>query len=487
ANVLINDEPAAMICDFGLATFIQDSGVSSGLTTSRSIKGSTRFMSPELFHDTEAQHTLKSDIWAWACTIFEVITDTVPYAAFPSEASVLLALVQGTPPGSVELFGSRVPKLDSPLLLTSTALQDLISECWNMVPGERPSFSSLLERLNFVDLENPDPAPTRPLGEEEETDDPVMSNLDEKGADNPTKKAGRDILGSMEGPPDPEVVLRLGAQDGDCFMRVSPNGKWLATSFHVSYDGRAYLWNLEDITTQALTIDLPAFVTWQEDKQFEWSPDSRYLACFGRQGVDIWSAQSQSVKTFRSGRDFESAAWFSSGEDLALWGKQQISILDVESGALQVWASPGVTASPRTMKMATVPMNRVEGRKIVIMANGRQIEHSTNRGYSRFLDPLIKSTKHQSTAAAGLTMIVYDLDARKCLALAPQDHYAWDIKVDINGKFALTSHGVDPLTLWRLEIPDSEEGRWDIQKASRYSGRAPPYDHQRCVRRAHFG
>ncbi|KAG8897793.1 hypothetical protein FRC00_003801, partial [Tulasnella sp. 408] len=240
ANVLISDEPAAILCDFGLATFIQDSGVSSGLTTSRSIKGSTRYMSPELFHDAEAQHTLKSDIWAWACTVFEVITDTVPYAAFPSDGSVMLALVQGTPPGSVELFGSRVPKLDTPLLLTSTALQNLISECWNMAPGERPSVPSLLERLNFVDVENPDPAPTRPLSEEAGTrgvvvdglkarSPPILSeNLDEGGRYSRTALATRTaIFWHSERPPDPEVVLRLDAPNGECLMQAAPNGKWL--------------------------------------------------------------------------------------------------------------------------------------------------------------------------------------------------------------------------------------------------------------------
>ncbi|KIO29777.1 hypothetical protein M407DRAFT_69993, partial [Tulasnella calospora MUT 4182] len=71
-NVLVNDKPDAVLCDFGLAVFIEDSEASSGLTTTRSIKGSLRYMSPELLDDKETKHTLESDIWAWACTIFEV-------------------------------------------------------------------------------------------------------------------------------------------------------------------------------------------------------------------------------------------------------------------------------------------------------------------------------------------------------------------------------------------------------------------------------
>ncbi|KAG9043783.1 Negative regulator of mitotic exit [Tulasnella sp. UAMH 9824] len=71
-NILITETLQAVLCDFGLASFIQESGMSSGLTTSRPIKGSLRYMSPELILHDEAKHTLASDVWAWGCTVFEV-------------------------------------------------------------------------------------------------------------------------------------------------------------------------------------------------------------------------------------------------------------------------------------------------------------------------------------------------------------------------------------------------------------------------------
>ncbi|KIO21076.1 hypothetical protein M407DRAFT_219210 [Tulasnella calospora MUT 4182] len=72
-NVLVTDGFDAVLCDFGLASFANDaSAVPSGLTTSRSIKGSTRYMGPELLLENETKHTLRSDVWAWACTTFEV-------------------------------------------------------------------------------------------------------------------------------------------------------------------------------------------------------------------------------------------------------------------------------------------------------------------------------------------------------------------------------------------------------------------------------
>ncbi|KIO23072.1 hypothetical protein M407DRAFT_78537, partial [Tulasnella calospora MUT 4182] len=71
-NILINDSIHAVLCDFGLASFVQESGMSSGLTTSQSIKGSIRYMSPELHLEEDVKHTLASDVWAWGCTVFEV-------------------------------------------------------------------------------------------------------------------------------------------------------------------------------------------------------------------------------------------------------------------------------------------------------------------------------------------------------------------------------------------------------------------------------
>lgn len=68
-NVLINDNLRAVLCDFGLSTILQDEP--SGLTTTKSIKGSTRYMSPELL-DEDASLSLMSDIWAWGCLLFEV-------------------------------------------------------------------------------------------------------------------------------------------------------------------------------------------------------------------------------------------------------------------------------------------------------------------------------------------------------------------------------------------------------------------------------
>ncbi|KIO25367.1 hypothetical protein M407DRAFT_49969, partial [Tulasnella calospora MUT 4182] len=65
-NVLITDQVAAVLCDFGLARLMD--GQHSGLTTTKTIKASTRYMSPELL-DEDPVHTLQSDIWAFGCLV----------------------------------------------------------------------------------------------------------------------------------------------------------------------------------------------------------------------------------------------------------------------------------------------------------------------------------------------------------------------------------------------------------------------------------
>ncbi|KAG8931427.1 hypothetical protein FRC01_001320 [Tulasnella sp. 417] len=71
-NILINDSLQAVLGDFGLASLMQESDTSSGLTTSRTPKGSLRYMSPELHLEEDARPTLASDVWAWGCTAFEI-------------------------------------------------------------------------------------------------------------------------------------------------------------------------------------------------------------------------------------------------------------------------------------------------------------------------------------------------------------------------------------------------------------------------------
>lgn len=66
-NVLIDLQRNAVLCDFGLASL-----VNGGLVTATTLKRTPRYMSPELHLDDDCPRSLESDVWAWACTVFQV-------------------------------------------------------------------------------------------------------------------------------------------------------------------------------------------------------------------------------------------------------------------------------------------------------------------------------------------------------------------------------------------------------------------------------
>ncbi|KAG8928760.1 importin-alpha export receptor [Tulasnella sp. 417] len=143
-NVLITDNAGAILCDFGLARLAD--GQSSGLTTTKTIKGSIRYMSPELF-DEDPVHTLSSDVWAYGCLVLkvgcflnggimafidqiQVMTGTSPYGGARSDNQTLLALALKQPP-------AELTNLD----LQHEKLKTLLGKCWEIDPSARPTSS----------------------------------------------------------------------------------------------------------------------------------------------------------------------------------------------------------------------------------------------------------------------------------------------------------------------------------------------------------
>ncbi|KAG8949535.1 hypothetical protein FRC04_008468 [Tulasnella sp. 424] len=150
-NILINHEIRGMLADFGLSRALQAN--STGLTTSKTIKGSLRYMSPELLMQ-DASHTLASDVWAFGCvaleveyllcavvhedaelTVLDTITSTPPFDEYQGEPQILLQLVQGTPPALLR---------DQSANDVDPELQKLLNRCWNMSPENRPAMEECL-------------------------------------------------------------------------------------------------------------------------------------------------------------------------------------------------------------------------------------------------------------------------------------------------------------------------------------------------------
>eukprot|EP00873_Tetraselmis_striata_P004405 jgi/Tetstr1/424669/TSEL_015191.t1 len=95
-----------------------------------------RWVPPEVW--AGGQWSEKSDVWAFAITLWELHSFTIPYGRLTSDAEVVKFLEAG----------GRLPKPNS----CPEALYDIMRACWLPSPRDRPSFSQLLEILTNLRL-----------------------------------------------------------------------------------------------------------------------------------------------------------------------------------------------------------------------------------------------------------------------------------------------------------------------------------------------
>ncbi|KAK7049257.1 hypothetical protein VNI00_005858 [Paramarasmius palmivorus] len=96
ANVLVNDDCRCCLADFGLANIVESQRLDS--TASSSIKGTVRWMAPELLcGDTTGNTHGPRDIYAFACTVLEIITGKPPFPEL-REGAVIFRVINGERP-----------------------------------------------------------------------------------------------------------------------------------------------------------------------------------------------------------------------------------------------------------------------------------------------------------------------------------------------------------------------------------------------------
>ncbi|KAJ7289329.1 kinase-like domain-containing protein [Mycena rebaudengoi] len=142
-NVLISNNGYVVLSDFGLSRTLERH---TGYTTSNSSAGSVNWSSPELIRpwfQTEETHvkTLASDVWAFACTVYELLTDTTPYASLPSQTVFKIA----------ETINQHITPLEAlpaqPVQIPER-IRTILERCWAPQPAERPSMAEVVEMLS---------------------------------------------------------------------------------------------------------------------------------------------------------------------------------------------------------------------------------------------------------------------------------------------------------------------------------------------------
>ncbi|KLO13355.1 hypothetical protein SCHPADRAFT_370815 [Schizopora paradoxa] len=149
-NILVNEASEAVLSDFGLSRI--DDGF-LGVSTSSIEHGSIRWKAPELFglpsEDSKIpQPRAATDIYAFGMTIFELLTERMPFASTALDAVVILTLYRDP--------GARPPRplandLPSGSELTD-GLWECLASCWSQDDRSRPSAADV-RRLLLLELE----------------------------------------------------------------------------------------------------------------------------------------------------------------------------------------------------------------------------------------------------------------------------------------------------------------------------------------------
>jgi serine/threonine protein kinase len=98
-NVMIQQDDTVKLIDFGLAMPLK---VASGASTTGhhtdSECGTPHFMSPEIISaEQKPRYSRRSDIWAFGCTVFQMVTGSVPYKECRNKFALPARIQQGAP------------------------------------------------------------------------------------------------------------------------------------------------------------------------------------------------------------------------------------------------------------------------------------------------------------------------------------------------------------------------------------------------------
>ncbi|XP_019753570.1 putative inactive tyrosine-protein kinase Wsck isoform X1 [Dendroctonus ponderosae] len=121
-SILITNDNLPKICNFGIAEYFSHN----------KIPDYTRWTALEVLKGN-AQHS-KSDVWSFACVVWEIMAlGGTPYGNIPDDNDISENLVKG-----VRL---------SQLSYVSDDLYQIMLDCWQLIPDERPKFMDLVASL----------------------------------------------------------------------------------------------------------------------------------------------------------------------------------------------------------------------------------------------------------------------------------------------------------------------------------------------------
>ncbi|KAJ7812488.1 hypothetical protein B0H14DRAFT_3752443 [Mycena olivaceomarginata] len=142
-NIFVTPTYRACIADFGLSSIVTSmSSIRFTNTSERREGGTARYQAPELH--VGGHNNYKSDIYAFACLVYELLTGTAPFPELPTDVAVAMAVLQGHRP-------SRPPSCSG--TTSMDGLWNLLQHCWEKKPELRPTTAQIVERLTGADIQ----------------------------------------------------------------------------------------------------------------------------------------------------------------------------------------------------------------------------------------------------------------------------------------------------------------------------------------------
>ncbi|KAG8708498.1 hypothetical protein FRC09_001218 [Ceratobasidium sp. 395] len=139
ANVLIDNEGRACICDFGLSRFMKDF-----MSIDTTFGGTIRWMAPEQLRADTMIVSLPADVFSWGMLSLELMTGTIPWSNVQQDSAIILKVAaRGQRPERPECQC----KEGCGCLVGNNDLWALIQQCWADEPTERPGVSQLCDAL----------------------------------------------------------------------------------------------------------------------------------------------------------------------------------------------------------------------------------------------------------------------------------------------------------------------------------------------------